>query len=124
MKAGKAAGKFRDQASFVRSSSIPEDEYVPTQVTQEVGEKPVDLQLLDVLEVEPEEKVEALTPGTDGDAGDDRDPIAAIEVPENRRPAQRGPALGDGGSQKEARFVGEDEVGTQPLGVFFTRGQS
>ncbi len=71
-----------------------------------------------------EVKVEALTLWTDRDAGDDRDSITAVEMLHDRCLPDRCPGLGDRGGQKEARFIGEDDVGTQPLGVFFTRGQS
>ena len=69
-------------------------------------------------------EVETLELGAHRDGGNDRDPIAAIKVPQNRRPSHGGPSLGHRRSQEEARFVGEDEVGTQPRRVFFTRGQS
>ncbi len=35
----------------------------------------------------------------------------------------RAPGLPDRRDQEEARFVGKDEMGAQPCGVFFTRGQ-
>ncbi len=69
-------------------------------------------------------EVRATPHGADRDRGDDRDSIAAIDVADDRRPTQRGPCLRDRRRQEEARFVGEDEVGSQPRGVFFSRGHS
>src|SRR5574340_1656017 len=61
---------------------------------------------------------------TDGYAGDGRDAVVLISVLKYRGLAYRTPRLTNGGNQEEARFVDKDEVGRQPCGVFFTRGQT
>ena len=124
MKAPDAPAQLGDQAPAVRPSSVPQNEDVATEVTEQVPQEAARLQLLDVLEVELEVQVEALTRGAHADAGDGGDPIAPVVMPQYRCLAHRCPGLGDRGGQEEARLVDKDEVGTQPTGVFFTRGQS
>src|SRR4030042_7187993 len=61
---------------------------------------------------------------TNGDAGDGGDPVMAITMMQNRGLAYRAPRFKNRRDQEEARFVDKDEVGCQPCGVFFTRGQT
>ena len=95
-----------------------------TEVEQQVAEEVSHLLLLDVLEVEMEVEVEPSTFGTDGDAGNNRDAITPVVMTQHRGLPDRSPTPGDRGGQEEAGFIGEDDVGTQPRSVFFTRGQS
>jgi hypothetical protein len=60
----------------------------------------------------------------DGDTRDGRDPVMAFPVVEDRCLSHRTPGLTNRRDQEEARFVDKDEVGFQPCGVFFTRGQT
>jgi hypothetical protein len=60
----------------------------------------------------------------DGDARDGRDAVVRVPVAHDRRLPDRPPRLADRGDQEEARLVDKDEVGPQPRGVFFTRGQA
>lgn len=60
----------------------------------------------------------------DGDSGDGGDTIMTIPMMNNRGLAYRAPRLTNRRDQEEARFVNKDEVGRQPCGVFFTRGQT
>ena len=61
---------------------------------------------------------------TDGNTGDSRDPVMTIPMKHNRCLSHRTPGLVDRRDQEEARFVDKDEMGCQPCGVFFTRGQT
>src|SRR5208337_1394103 len=61
---------------------------------------------------------------TDGNTRNSRDPIMTIPMEDDRGLSHRTPGLVDRGNQEEARFVDEDEMGCQPCGVFFTRGQT
>src|SRR5512144_2542342 len=61
---------------------------------------------------------------TDGDTRDGRDPVMAIAMKQDRCLSYRTPGLPDRRDQEEARFVDKDEMGCQPCGVFFTRGQT
>src|SRR5512136_509278 len=61
---------------------------------------------------------------TDSNTRNGRDPIMTIAMQYDRGLSHRTPSLVDRGNQEEARFVDEDEMGCQPCGVFFTRGQT
>jgi len=116
--------ELSDQLALVRVTSVPEQEHVTSQMPEQVAQEGANLRLLDVLLVQLEVEVRTPPHRAERDRGDGRDPIAAIEVADDRRPAHRGPGLRDRRRQEEARFVGKDEVGTQPRGVFFSRGHS
>ncbi len=60
----------------------------------------------------------------DGNTGNGRDSVMAIPVKQERSLPHRRPSLSNRGDQEEARFVDKDEMGCQPCGVFFTRGQT
>lgn len=108
----------------MRIPTVPQDEDVTRDLPEQRSQEVAGLELSDVLRVELKVKVEALAAGRNRDSRDDGDPVASIEVMNRGRLADRSPGARDRGGQLEARLVGEDEVGTQPLGVFFTRGQS
>lgn len=99
MQSRDATDEFRDHSSPVGLPPIPENEDVTAKVTHENAQEPAGFVLLDVLEMELEVEVEAPTLGTDRYAGDDRDPIASVEVVHYRRLADRGPTPSNGGSQ-------------------------
>jgi len=91
------------------------------QVTQEgydVGRAEVFVQL--AAKVEP-----AATPaGAEREGGKDRDTVVPLPVPQQGRVAAWRPGAPHTRRQLESRLVQEDDVGAQPRGVFFTRGQS
>ena len=60
----------------------------------------------------------------DGDTGDGRNAIVTITMVKDRCLPHRAPCFANRGNQEESRFVNKDEVGRQPCGVFFTRGQA
>jgi hypothetical protein len=124
VKALHAAGEFSDEPASVGWASVPEQVDVAAQVPEQVAEEVAGLLLPNVLEVELEEEVEAVSAGADADRRDGGHPVAPIQVAQDRGLAHRCPGSGDRRCQEEARFVGKDEVGTQPSGVFSTRGQS
>ena len=68
-------------------------------------------------------QADAATPRSKGDARDHGDAIMSVAVMNDGRLAARSPGLSYRGDQEEARLVDEDDVGTQPRSVFFTRGQ-
>jgi len=119
-----AAAEVADEPAAMGVAAVPQDDDMAGQVAQQLTQEVARLELPDVLQVELEVKVQALTLGTDRDARDGRDPVAPIEVVNCRRLAHGGPGPGNGGSQLKARFVDKDEVGAQPRGVFFTLGHS
>ncbi len=119
-----AAAQVADEPAAVGVAAVPQDDDVAGHMAQQLAQEIARLELPDVLQVELEVKVQALTCGADRDARDGRNPVAPIEVVNCRRLAHGGPGPGNGGSQLETRFVDKDEMGAQPFGVFFTLGHS
>jgi len=106
----------------VDAGPIPQDNHVPAKVPQQVSEERAHLVVRDVLPMTLEVKAEEATSGTDRDTRDDRDPISPVAMSDSRSDSTRRPGLAQRRDQEEARFVDEDEVGTQPCCVFFTWG--
>ena len=75
-----------------------------------------------LIQLAVERTVEAF--GADGDAGDGRDAVMGIPMMQDGRLPYRTPGFTDRRNQEESRFVDKDEMGCQPCGVFFTRGQT
>ena len=117
------AADFPNPFSFVNARVVPDDEDVPTKVAQQVPEEFADLVVSDVLRVTPEVQADAPTPGSNGEARNHGDAIMPVAMMNEGRLFARSPSLSHRGNQEEARLVDEDDVGTQPRSVFFTRGQ-
>ena len=94
------------------------------QMPEQMAEEDADLLLSDVPEPKLVVEAEVLSFRTDGDSRDDGDLVSPIAMTNDRGVATRCPGLDDIRDQEKPRFVGENEVGTQPRSVFFTRGQS
>jgi len=62
--------------------------------------------------------------GADRDARNGGEPIVAIAMRHDRRLSHRAPGFLHRRDQEEAAFIEKDEVGSQPRGVFFTRGHT
>ena len=124
MQTFRAAAELSDQTAPMRSCPVPENDDVAGHLLEKLPQELARLQLPDVLSMELEVEVEALANRGNGDAGDRRDPVATVEVIDRGRLANGRPGPGHRGRQLEARFVGEDEMGAQPPGVFFTLGHS
>ena len=92
-------------------------------MAQPVPEEFTDFVVADVLRMAPEVQANVPTPGSNGDARNHGDPIMPVAMMNERRLSARRPGLSHRGNQEEARLVDEDDVGTQPCSVFFTRGQ-
>ncbi len=114
---------FSNSVSFVNARVVPDDEDVPAKVAQQVPEEFTDLVVSDVLRVALEVQADAPTPGSDGDARNDGDAIVPVAMMKEGRLSARSPGLSHRGNQEETRLIDEDDVGTQPRSVFFTRGQ-
>lgn len=121
---GEAAAELPDGPPLVGREVVPHDDQVAAQVAEQMPQELRDLRLLDVLRVKAPVEPQVPAPGADREARDDRYPLPAEAVPEDRGPAPGPPGLARGGGQQEARLVEEDEVGAQPGGVFFIRGHS
>jgi len=119
-----ASAKLPYELAAMGICAVPKDDDVTWKLPEQPSQEVAGLELSDVFRVELKVKVEALAAGRNRDPRDGGDPVAPIEMMNRWRLAHGSPGAGDRGGQLEAGFVGEDEVGTQPPGVFFTRGQS
>lgn len=117
------AADFPNPFSFVDAGVVPDHDYVPAEVAQQVPEEFADLAVPDVRDVALEVQADAPTPGCKGDARDHGDAIMSVAMMNDGRLTARSPGLSHRGDQEEARLVDEDDVGTQPCSVFFTLGQ-
>ncbi len=121
---GHPTAEGADGITAVNLAVVPDDDHGPAQVAQQVPKKVTYLCVLDVLGMEAPIEAHAPAPRADRDAGDDRNLVPSIAMPDDRRLAARRPGPPHGRNQQEARFVDEDEMGAQPRSVFFTRGQA
>ena len=103
---------------------VQQDDQMPADLQQEVPQEPRHVLGKDIVFVELAVQGAMEAPGADRDAGDGGDPVVAIAVAQDGRLAHRAPGLADRGDQKEAGFVGKDDMGSQPDDVFFTAGQT
>lgn len=116
--------ELADQQATMGIAAVPKNEDMAVEVSEQLSQEVARLQLSDVVGVELKVEVEPLADGRNRDPRDGRDAVTPIEVMDRRRHADGSPGGGDGRCQLESRFIDEDEVGSQPLGVFFTAGQS
>ncbi len=124
MQPREAAADFPNPFSFVDAGVVPDHNDGPTEVAQQVSEEFAHLVVPDVLRVALEVQADAPTPRRDGEARDHGDAIMAVAMMNDGRDSAGRPGLSHRGNQEEARLVDEDDVGTQPRSVFFTRSQS
>ncbi len=110
--------------AFMGRGVVQECDHRAAQMPEQMAKEEADLLLPDVPEPELVVEAEVLSLRTDGDGRDDGDPVSPIAMTNDRGLATRCPGLHDIRDQQEPRFVGENEVGAQPRGVFFTRGHS
>lgn len=124
MQPGRAAEQLLHGLAAVNAAIVQQHDEVAGDLAQQVAEEGRDLLALDIVLVQlaVQRTPEAL--GADGDARDGRDAVVRVPVAHDRRLPHRPPRLADRGDQEKARLVDEDEVGPQPCGVFFTRGQT
>ena len=122
---GEALEQGADEWATVDLDAVPEHDDGPAEMGQQGPQEGTDVRRAQVLvgmtaDVQPA----AVATGTQGQGRDDRNPIVPLPVVQYGRLASRGPGAPHRGRQEEAALVDEDEVGAQPRGVFFTRGQS
>lgn len=114
-----------DRLSLVRGGVVEQNDDWPTQVAEQLAQKYANLILPDVVVEEQIVKPEAMSAGAYGNSGDDGDFVSpSLTVTMDRSLSLRSPGPDHIGYQQEARFVGKDDMGTQPCGVFFMRGHS
>ena len=123
VEAGRAAEQLLYGLAAVNPAIVQQHDEMAGDLAQQGAKEGRDLLALDIVLVQLAVQRTSEAPGADGDARDGRDAVVRIPVPHDRRLAHWAPRLPDRRDQEEARFVDEDDVGAQPRGVFFTRGQ-
>jgi len=124
MKATVATTELSDRFALVRLAIVPHDDEVAAEVAEQVAQELAGLGLLDVLTMQLEIQADAPAVGTDGEGRDGRNLVVLVVIPGPRGLAARPPGSPNRGDQQEAGFVDEGDMGPQPRGVFFRRGQS
>lgn len=112
------SAKLTYELASVGIPAIPQDEDVARQLAEQLSQEVAGLELPNVLRVELKVKIQALSAGRNRDPRDDGDSVASIKVVHRGSLPHGGPGGSDRRGQLEARLVSEDEVGTQPRGVF------
>lgn len=112
-----------DGIAMVNGGVVEEQHQRATQVPQQNPDEFAHAHLVQILAVEAKVQPQALAAWAHRDRRDDRHFVAARAMTMQRRLTPWRPGLEDGGDQEEARFVGEDKMGTQPCSIFFTLGQ-
>jgi len=104
---------------------VQQDHDGTSQVTQEIAEVEDDLGGVEVhVELAAEVQPTVPTAGAQTEAGKNRDSFMALPVAQQGRATPWGPGAPHQRGQLEPGLIEEDEVGSQPPGVFFTRGHS
>ena len=124
MEASEPAAHLTNGVPAVDGGVIPDDGHGAPEMMEQVTEEVTDSEPVDVLAVEAVIETHTVPHGTDREARDDRDAVATVAVTHHRGAASRCPGLEQGGNQLEAALIDENEVGAQPLGVFFTSGHT
>jgi hypothetical protein len=83
-----------NEGPFVDRAAVPQHDHGAPEVAQELPEEPAHLRGMEVLIVELEVEAEVLPPRADRQAGDDRDPVVALPVAEQRGSGRREPRSG------------------------------
>ena len=117
-----ATAELLHELALVDAEVVPDQDDVPAQVPQQMAEERDGFDLADVVVVSLVVQADPTARRADRDAGDHRDTIVSLRVPEDRRLAARRPGAHHGRREHEAGLVHEDEVGLQSESPLFTRG--
>lgn len=124
VQASEPAAHVTNGLSTMDRGVVPDDDHVTPEVPQQVTEEVAHPQTVDVRAVEAIVEAHAVPNRADREGRDDRDAVATVAVTQHRGATPRCPGLEQRGDQLEAALVREDDVGAQPLGVFFTSGHT
>lgn len=125
MQARMAVEEILNRLTLVRVGVVEQDDDRTPEMPEHLSHEYTHFVLTDVVEEQEIGQTQAVTLRTDRDSryhGDLVPPALAVAV--DWRVTFRGPAPDDVRLQHEAGFIGKHDVGAQPPGVFFTRGQS
>ncbi len=110
---------------LVRGRIVQQHNDGSPEMPQQLAQEPADLRLPDVVPVQQIVEAQPVALGAHRNSGNDEDLVApSLAMAINGSLPLRSPGPDHVGDQEEARFVGKDDVGTQPRSVFFIRGQS
>ena len=124
MQTGRTGKKLLYRIAPMNLTIIQQDHQMASYLSQKLAEERRYLFAMEIVLIELAVQGTMETFRTDGNPRDRRDPVMIIPMKHNRCLSHRTPGLMDRGDQEETRFVDKDEVGCQPCGVFFTRGQT
>ena len=95
VQSGMASQKFSQGLPLMGGRVIQEDNHRAAQMAQQLAEKHADFLLPDIVEVKLIVQAQALSSGTYGDSGNDRDLVSpSLAMIVNRGTPLRGPRLG------------------------------
>lgn len=112
------AQEYFDDLPFVDSAVVPDQDHVPSEVSQKQSQEFDDLHPRDVLGVKADAKPHALALGRDRDGRNSGNLIAAVAVAQQRGFADGRPGSTDAGDKQEAAFIEEGEMGPKFFGFF------
>jgi len=111
-----------NRAALVNLSVVEQSHDRSAQMAQDIPQEPANHVTVYIRVEQLTVQSQAASLRTDGNSGDRRDPVMAVDMAVKGRLAARAPGLAHRGDQQKARFVEEEQVGPQPRGVFFRRG--
>ena len=109
VQSGMTSQKLSQGMPLMGGRIIQQDDHRAAQMARQLAEKPTNLLLPDIVEIELIVQAQALSSGTYGDSGNDRDLVAAsLAMILNRSTTLGRPRPDDVRDQEKARLVGED----------------
>jgi hypothetical protein len=109
VESGMVSQKLSQGVPLMGGRVIQEDNHRAAQMAQQLAEKGANFLLSDIVEVQLIVQAQALSSGTDGDSGNDRDLVSApLAMIVSRTTPFWGPPLGHVRDQEKARLIGED----------------
>ena len=106
---GMASQKLSQRAPLMGGRIIQQNDHRAAQMAQQLAEKQANFLLADIVEVKLIAQTQALSSGTYGDSGNDRDLVAAsLAIVANRSTALWGPGPDYVRDQEKTRLIGED----------------
>lgn len=112
-----------NRLAAVDGAVVPDHDHGTAEMAEQIPEEGAHLGVLEVLGREQEVEAAAPAARTYGQTRDDGDALAPLAVAQERGLTPRRPGAAHAWDQEEPRLVDEDEVGAQPRGFFWMRGQ-
>ena len=123
--AGMSLEEALERFPLVRGRIVQQHNDRSPEMPQQLTQESTDLLLPDVVKKEEIVEAQVMPPRAHRNSGNDGDLVApSLAMAKNGSLALRSPGSDHVGDQEEARFIGKDDVRTQPRSVFFIRGQS